>query len=425
MRRLLIALCLLIASPSFGAVARRHRFKLNRTYEQSLSRRPTDSLKPDLYVIFTGDRMYHKYASTGNTLAFSRASDALDMSVFPPVLVSSNVVRYNGGVSVEPEATNLVKRNVVFDASKWTVEAGLTLSDDTTINLYDGHSFKCVCGAANKAFYGNPAVVLTADEYAIECLVYTDGSAVTSSDMQLYADSALATTFKPYGGGAYVAYATFTATAAGWDLGCQIKANKTVYVSLVTCWRYDIADGSWNFPQSFIPNDTDANVKRERDILTVLGAGYCDGNQVTADLAYHTLMDMADHNVHYTLSMDAVTRYHNIFGFSLGAGSMVKLANYTLLVPSGSYSWSRGDLVKVRVLHSTTDLEGGKRAILYTRLNDGAWSEEDSMVDVTEAIPSSALIGVGLLSDGNFGQTISGIKFVRIWNGRALYPPGW
>lgn len=73
----------------------------------------------------------------------------------------------------------------------------------------------------------------TTDTYGLSAYAYTDGSAVTSADVELYVDSAaITTTFVSVGSGWYLAYGTFTGSASSQNVGAYVKAGKTVYLDL-------------------------------------------------------------------------------------------------------------------------------------------------------------------------------------------------
>jgi hypothetical protein len=64
----------------------------------------------------------------------------------------------------------------------------------------------------------------------IQTYAYTDGSPVTSADIQLYYDGApLTTTYASVGGGWYKLKSSFTGVASDKKTGAIIKAGKTVY----------------------------------------------------------------------------------------------------------------------------------------------------------------------------------------------------
>jgi hypothetical protein len=76
---------------------------------------------------------------------------------------------------------------------------------------------------------GNNSVILTA--YA-----YTDGTAVTSADVQLWynTDVLSSVTYTDMGGGWYRLQKTFDATTGAKDYGIVVEAGKTVYVDTLS-----------------------------------------------------------------------------------------------------------------------------------------------------------------------------------------------
>lgn len=102
-------------------------------------------------------------------------------------------------------------------------------------------SLKCQnVSASAKQFYQTKT--LAAGTYVVSFLAYTTGAAVTSADVQAFADSGgfvneiLVTTFEHVGSGVYLCRGQFTATAGDWNIGIQIEGNKTVYVGYPSCF---------------------------------------------------------------------------------------------------------------------------------------------------------------------------------------------
>ncbi len=79
-----------------------------------------------------------------------------------------------------------------------------------------------------------------ADSYDMTAYVYKDGSAVTSSDAQLFYDGAsVSTTYTSAGSGWYKLAATITGANAVKDFGVEVPKNVTVYVDDFTVTRYE------------------------------------------------------------------------------------------------------------------------------------------------------------------------------------------
>lgn len=77
------------------------------------------------------------------------------------------------------------------------------------------------------------------DSYEMTTYVYTDGSAVTSADAQLYYDTdVISTTYTSVGSGWYKLSATITGANAARDFGVEIPKNKTLYVDDFSVNRY-------------------------------------------------------------------------------------------------------------------------------------------------------------------------------------------
>ncbi len=80
----------------------------------------------------------------------------------------------------------------------------------------------------------------TTDTYTIVGYVYTDGSAVTSDDVEIYYNGSVQTTSYSYvGGGWYLISASVTGANEVRDYGIQVKAGKTVYLD-----DFSVQDGT-------------------------------------------------------------------------------------------------------------------------------------------------------------------------------------
>lgn len=78
------------------------------------------------------------------------------------------------------------------------------------------------------------------EDYTLEAYVYTDGSAVTDADAELYVDSAaISTTYEDAGSGWYMLSADITGVNGATDYGVEVKAGKTVYVDDFSLWEYE------------------------------------------------------------------------------------------------------------------------------------------------------------------------------------------
>ena len=75
--------------------------------------------------------------------------------------------------------------------------------------------------------------------FNLEAYIRTDGSAVTSSDAQLYVgSSAIATTYTSVGGGWYKMSAVVTGTASSQAYGVLAKAGKSIYLDNLSLYDY-------------------------------------------------------------------------------------------------------------------------------------------------------------------------------------------
>lgn len=130
------------------------------------------------------------------------------------------------------EFTNPVFGNSTWN-SGWTADASLTASQNTDPRfvLFGQSSAKLVSASTGQEFYQS---INTGDTntHAFSCYVkLPDGSAPSSSDMQLYYNATLTTTFTAVGDGWYRATATATGINAATNTGVQVKSGRTVYVT--------------------------------------------------------------------------------------------------------------------------------------------------------------------------------------------------
>jgi len=108
----------------------------------------------------------------------------------------------------------------------------LTATRDTTTKYNNSTaSVKLVAGGTD-ANYVQSVNVGDTQTYNLIAYAYTDGSAVTSSDLELYYDnSVLSTKYYALGGtGWYKLSGSLTGVASAKDYGVRVKAGKTVYV---------------------------------------------------------------------------------------------------------------------------------------------------------------------------------------------------
>ena len=139
----------------------------------------------------------------------------------------SEVIIFNTGL------TDTQRKNIeAYLQGKYAVSAGyatLTRDTSTTYNSSAG-SAKLVTGSNTTAFNQSVNVGDT-NTYNLVSYARTDGSAVTSSDVELfYNGSTISTTYTSVGSGWYKLTGTLTGANASRLYGVQVKANKTVYV---------------------------------------------------------------------------------------------------------------------------------------------------------------------------------------------------
>ena len=109
-------------------------------------------------------------------------------------------------------------------------DTDLTATRDTSVYYSGSSSLKLVAGTSDNG-YTQAYTLPDTSNYTLSAFVYTDGSAVTASDLSLEnGDVNLATTYTSVGNGWYKLSASFTGVASSRNYGVKVKAGRTVYV---------------------------------------------------------------------------------------------------------------------------------------------------------------------------------------------------
>jgi peptidoglycan/xylan/chitin deacetylase (PgdA/CDA1 family) len=295
---------------------------------------------------------------------------------------------------------------------------------------YDGDYIRLSAAGSARLFYQTQT--LTAEEYVISFLAYTDGSPVTSSEVVAFADTAFTnevtdTNYEHLGGGVYLCWGTFTATAADWNVGVEVKENKTVHISVLTCIKAGTSTASGPYPRSPIPNDTAGAAARKADSLTVAGSSNFHPDQGTLDIEFYPLYPS-------DLSSSFQFCFAHLYGgdgqMSLRKGDADTIAfriqaNGDDDSVVATISWSRGDRIRVRVVWNCDEkLDGTNYMLIYGRVNDGAWSQIGTCSTQPTAPSSDQTLYVGRAGDSPGYEGNSFISWLRIYD-RPLLNPGW
>lgn len=392
-------------------------------------------LSPLCDVDFTQGQPYaHRIVNPGVTQ--TRASSGLEYWLQPAVLRGNNVARYGTfclerylGLLIENADTNVIIRNIYPDylTGDWT-KAGITDTEVVTPDIYNGGSISLVAGGVNGQW--TQAKVLTAAGWIACIVVYTDGSAVTSADMQIVmgispAVTTRATTFEHLGNGFYLAWAVQTATAVAWEIGLEVKANKTVYASLLSCY---LSGAPGVFPRSPIPNTTAANITRAKDVCTIAMAnnvGALEGTVKAMFIAPAAESQVANDNRIVDLYKGANDRI-SITYFAAGNKLRVylKMGGVAILDLNGALGCSRGDLIKIHLAYrQPTTLDGTNYAIFWADDGTGWVQLAQSAVQPTGALDTTGTIHIGESSAGTL-QLCGFFCRLQTYN-RAILDPGW
>jgi len=106
----------------------------------------------------------------------------------------------------------------------------ITATRDTT-TTYSSSVGSAKLVATDAGIYAQSVNVGNTSTYVLEGYVYTNGSAVTSSDLELYYNgSTITTTFTHVGSNWYKMLGTLTGANESRNYGVQVKSGKTVYI---------------------------------------------------------------------------------------------------------------------------------------------------------------------------------------------------
>ncbi len=371
--------------------------------------------------------------------SFSRASQALPDWNVPPALLGNNISRHkpNAGIFIEDANTNRIIKNLGDDGeisggsetgdigTYWDCDDTYKLSavSNSTVNLYGGYSVELenTDAAGDHIFYqAVPAARMAAQTFCISCLVYT-GGAPSADDMTLYAsttdpkidnnapDASLsATAFDQISENYYKVWATFTGTAADWYIGVKVKANKTLYVNLITA-----LDSIGTFPPTLIPNDTTTNLQRAADGLSIPSSKNITANgnailqQGTVEFALTSLWDHDDLNSDIYFFKGAPGTDSNVFECYFSQSKIVVRIHNRIVDEAPSPNFSRDTEHKIRITWKV-----GEKIYLYW---DGTKIDE-SFNPITAAGNAQTTLYIG---NANLTkQSSSFIKYFKVWNRR-------
>ncbi|KKU43472.1 MAG: Carbohydrate-binding CenC domain protein, partial [Microgenomates group bacterium GW2011_GWA1_46_7] len=109
-------------------------------------------------------------------------------------------------------------------------DTDLTATKDTSVHYSGASSLKLVADTSDNG-YTQSYTLPNTNNYTLSAFAYTDGSAVTSSDVSLEnGDVNLTTTYTSVGNGWYKLSSSFAGVASSRNYGVKVKAGRTVYV---------------------------------------------------------------------------------------------------------------------------------------------------------------------------------------------------
>lgn len=224
----------------------------------------------------------------------------------------------------------------------------LTVSRDTTTKYAGTASAKLVAGGTAGNYLQSVNVGDTST-YSLIAYAYTDGSAVTTDDVNLYYDTAeIATSFTPMGGtGWYKLTGSFTGVASAKDYGVRVKAGKTVYID-----NMKVQQGTATTQTMYVTNSgtgvTNLNVQglingTQNGIATYVKAGTISDSDFTT--ATNGLMAIDSTNGRLYLRSGGSWNYIAFTGgFQIPANEAGDLEDGELLLPYVEKKMSDGAL---------------------------------------------------------------------------------
>jgi len=298
--------------------------------------------------------------------------------------------------------------------------------------LYKAFSVRCKNTHASSAKQLYQIKTLTVEEYIVSFLAYTDGSAVTSSDIVPFADTAFTNKISEFhyedqGGGVYLCWGKFTATATDWHVGVEVKAEKTVYISLLTCVTVGTSMASGPYPRSPIANETTGSAARQADSLTIAGSSNFQPHKGTLDTEFYPLFpsDLSNSFQFYLADFYGGDGRIRLYKNDVDKIEFRVQANGDDDSVIGTISWNRGDRVRLRVVWNRDEkLDGTNYMLMYGKVNDGPWTQIGACSTQPTAPSSDQTLYVGRAGDSSGYEANSFISWLRIYD-RPLLNPAW
>jgi len=237
------------------------------------------------------------------------------------------------------------------------------------------------------------------------------------------------TTFEPVGNGVSRAWGIFTGGANPFDLGVEVKANKTVCKTLLTVYPASVLNQGGLFPRSPIPNATAGAVARLAENWAAAADDNIGLSEGTIDAAFIAPCSEADAraNLHiFSIYKDATHEIHGYFDHVADRMGFEHEIGVTSRIIFGAMGFARGDLVKVRVLFDAVNtIDGTNYFIVYYSVNNAAWVQLGvDAVALGGAMSAGATINVG--QDGTADQYLgSFVGMLRVYDRAILGLPGW
>lgn len=235
----------------------------------------------------------------------------------------AELIVYNSALST----TNRSRlENYLRDKYAITVSSGITSVTRDTSTTYNSSvgSAKLVTATSDTGEFTQLVNVGDTNTYNLSAYAYTDGSAITSSDAELfYNGSTVSTTYTSVGSGWYQLTGTVTGANASRQYGVQVKANKTVYVDNMSLNSYAssgtltssifdtefTAGAAWGTLtyNATTPSNTSVSVKaRTSNSSSMTGAtafSSCDAITSASDISSNNCVTDSHRHIQYQLSL--------------------------------------------------------------------------------------------------------------------------
>ncbi len=320
-----------------------------------------------------------------------------------------------------PDGTALAGTNLNAKILR-SLDCGKTWVNISVAHATEGYVYSLYAWANGIALAGTRA-----NGHILRSTINPTLCAVPFADTGGFTNEITVFNYEHIGGGVYWCWGKFTATAAAWNVGAEVKALRTVYLNLLTCVRAGTSMASGPYPRSPIANTSTGSATRQGDSLTVTGNNNFLPDKGTLDIEFYPLFPSNLPNA-----------YQFYFAHFYGGEGQIRLyrddANkLTFRMQSngdddsavGTISWSRGDRVKIRVAWDCQEkLDGTNYILIYGKVNDNPWAVIGACPTQPTPPSSDKTLYVGRAGSSAGYEANFFISWLRIYD-RPLLSPSW